>query len=203
MATNTPCCDNTAKINEIVEAARKRFGMFGFQKTTMREIAEDLNISKALLYYYFPDKENLYKTVIERVGNDLGRKFEDDIQGIDNPLDMFKIYSQIRLEHYREMINLSQMKFEEFMGIKPLLSDLINNFKRKEIEVISGLIQNGIDKGLFEVADIEATAALFQDLFYGLRHVAVSKFYITPDEFAMLQQKTMAFIEIFIKGISK
>ena len=53
--------DYTEKIDQIIESAQKRFGIFGLMKTTMREIAEDLNMSKGLLYYYFPDKEHLYK----------------------------------------------------------------------------------------------------------------------------------------------
>ncbi len=50
----------------ILEAAQKRFGMYGIEKTSMREIADDLKLSKASLYYYFPDKESLYRAVIEK-----------------------------------------------------------------------------------------------------------------------------------------
>ncbi|HBI89157.1 MAG TPA: TetR/AcrR family transcriptional regulator, partial [Sphingobacterium sp.] len=45
---------------KILEAATRRFAHFGMAKTTMSEIAKDLNFSKALLYYYFPDKNSLY-----------------------------------------------------------------------------------------------------------------------------------------------
>ena len=33
----------------------------------MNEIAEDLSISKASLYYYFPDKLNLYGAVLHKI----------------------------------------------------------------------------------------------------------------------------------------
>jgi len=58
------------KREAIIEAALKRFAHFGVAKTTMTEIGNDLAISKASLYYYFPDKINLYaaflKTIIEK-----------------------------------------------------------------------------------------------------------------------------------------
>lgn len=44
----------------IIEAALKRFAHYGLSKTTMTEIAKDISFSKALLYYYFPDKLSLY-----------------------------------------------------------------------------------------------------------------------------------------------
>ena len=44
------------KKEKILEAAHHRFLHFGYSKTTMNEIAGDLSMSKALLYYYFPEK---------------------------------------------------------------------------------------------------------------------------------------------------
>lgn len=49
-----------SKVVIILEAARKRFAHFGISKTTMNEIAADIGMSKASLYYYFPDKEKLF-----------------------------------------------------------------------------------------------------------------------------------------------
>ena len=49
----------------IIDSAIKRFAHFGLSKTTMTEIASDLSMSKALLYYYFPDKISLYSAVLE------------------------------------------------------------------------------------------------------------------------------------------
>ena len=38
------------KVELIIEASQKRFGLFGIEKTSMREIANDLKLSKASLY---------------------------------------------------------------------------------------------------------------------------------------------------------
>ena len=55
------------KRDAIIDAAEKRFSHFGVAKTTMNEIADDLSISKASLYYYFPDKLNLYAAVLKKL----------------------------------------------------------------------------------------------------------------------------------------
>ena len=51
----------------IIEAALKRFAHYGLSKTTMSEIAKDISLSKALLYYYFPDKISLYVSTMEHL----------------------------------------------------------------------------------------------------------------------------------------
>jgi AcrR family transcriptional regulator len=55
---NPPEPQETKK-TQILDAAYKRFSHYGYSKTTMKEIASDLSMSKALLYYYFPDKSQL------------------------------------------------------------------------------------------------------------------------------------------------
>ena len=57
---------NSPKEKEIIEAARNRFAHYGFSKVTMEEVALDVGMGKASLYYYFPNKEDLFKSVIQK-----------------------------------------------------------------------------------------------------------------------------------------
>ena len=59
------------KKDKILDAAHHRFLHYGYSKTTMNEIAGDLSMSKALLYYYFPDKSQLYVAVMSKVARRL------------------------------------------------------------------------------------------------------------------------------------
>ena len=56
--------DKSDKVKLIIEASQRRFGLYGIEKTSMREIADDLKLSKASLYYYFPDKESRLSSLI-------------------------------------------------------------------------------------------------------------------------------------------
>lgn len=50
---------------KIYEAARKIFIRKGMDGTRMQEIADEAGINKALLHYYFRNKENLFKAVFK------------------------------------------------------------------------------------------------------------------------------------------
>ncbi|HEY3011702.1 MAG TPA: helix-turn-helix domain-containing protein, partial [Gemmatimonadales bacterium] len=51
----------------ILDAAERLFAERGFSSTTVKQIARGARVNSALLYYYFGDKERLYRAVLERM----------------------------------------------------------------------------------------------------------------------------------------
>ena len=52
---------------EIISAARVLFQTRDYEKATMQELIETLNIAKGTLYYYFSSKQELLEAVIENI----------------------------------------------------------------------------------------------------------------------------------------
>src|ERR1035437_3611178 len=104
--------ENIDKINDIVSIAQKRFGLYGLEKTTMKEIASDLGISKAALYYYFPDKEHLFEAVVEVEQEAFFQLAEMIMQTTNDPSVMLQEFVKIRLEHFKKFFNLSRLSYE-------------------------------------------------------------------------------------------
>jgi AcrR family transcriptional regulator len=196
--------ENIEKLSTIIETAQKRFGLYGLQKTTMREIASDLKMSKGSLYYYFPDKENLYKAVVEKEHEEFALTLMEKTKDIQNPQVKLEEYTEIRMDYFRKLMNLSRFSLEEFRGIKSIMGDAWLIFRKRETAIIVGILEEGKRKGIFNIQNIEETAALFLDLLKGLRDTIITKkefFYLEQEEYNMLVQKSKAFTEIFIKGL--
>src|SRR5688500_8026293 len=51
----------------ILDAAERLFAERGYAATTIKQIGSDAGVNSALLYYYFADKERLYRAVLERL----------------------------------------------------------------------------------------------------------------------------------------
>lgn len=49
---------------QLLAIARRLFARKGFDATSLRDIAEEAQITKAALYYYFPNKDALYERVV-------------------------------------------------------------------------------------------------------------------------------------------
>lgn len=196
--------ERSVKEDLIIDAAQRRFGIYGIEKTSMREIADDLNLSKAALYYYFPDKESLYKAVISKEQDEFIRIFKEKSEDINDPEKFLKDYTKIRPQYFKKLINLSRIRLEAFSNLKPVLKDIAYSFREREKEIIVKAFESGIKKRIFKIDDTVFTASLFLDLLKGLRVSAVNdknSLFIDQDEYDILLANTLAFTEIFINGI--
>lgn len=50
--------------NQLLAIARTLFARNGYDRTSLRDIAEAANITKAALYYYFPNKDAMFERVV-------------------------------------------------------------------------------------------------------------------------------------------
>jgi TetR/AcrR family transcriptional regulator len=55
---------------EIVAAAERRFAEHGFEATRLDDVAEDVGVRRAAIFYYFRDKQDLYTAVLNGVYGD-------------------------------------------------------------------------------------------------------------------------------------
>lgn len=196
--------EKSDKVQLIIEAAQKRFGLYGIEKTSMREIADDLKLSKASLYYYFPDKESLYRAVVKKEQEEFLNKISERILSFHEPEQLLLEYTNARLSYFRTLLNLSRLRLEEYSDLKPVFKETILLFNEKEKEIIIKIFYKGISRGIFFIRNPDATASLFLDLLKGLR---ISVFndkktlFIEQDEFSRLLENTNAFTKIFINGL--
>jgi AcrR family transcriptional regulator len=204
MYTTKSGLEKNEKVQMIIETSQKRFGLFGLEKTSMREIANDLKLSKASLYYYFPDKESLYKAVVEKEQTEFIAKISDRISTIHEPEQLLLEYANTRLSYFRTLLNLSRLRMEAYSGLKPVFMESIQVFKEKEKEIIEKILNKGINSGIFFISDTDQTATLFLDLLKGLRTTLFNEketLFIEQEEYDLLLEKTITFTNFFIRGL--
>jgi AcrR family transcriptional regulator len=196
--------ENQLKTGQILKVAQKRFGLYGLQKTTMQEIASDIGISKASLYYYFPDKEHLFKAVVEMEQEAFFQLVDLSLNENSNPIDMLKKFVKIRLDYFKTFFNISRLRLEEMKMVKPFLADSLHQFRQREIEIVQWILMNGIEKKIFFISDPKETATLFLELLRGLRGLIFQTkelMYVEQEEYDMLSKKSTLFTDLFIGGL--
>lgn len=188
----------------IIEAAQKRFGLYGVEKTSMQEIANDIKLSKASIYYYFPDKESLYRAVVEKEQAEFISKISERILRIHEPDQLLREYVNARLSYFRTLLNLSRLRLEAYSDLKPVFRETIKAFKEKEKEIVKNIFEKGMRMGIFSIVDTDHTAILFLDLLKGLRISVVNDkkmLIIDQEEYDQLLKNTIDFTDIFINGL--
>jgi len=192
------------KVDQITGVAQKLFGMYGLEKVSMIEIASELHLSKASLYYYFPDKESIYKAVLEKEQAEFINRISDKIRRINNPEKMLSDYVTMRLEYFSRLLNLSRLRMEVYSDMKPVFREVTRLFKEKEMSVVIDIFRLGTERKIFRIDDIEMTASLFLELLKGLRVSIITDrrtLIIDKMEYNSLVERTKAFTKIFINGL--
>lgn len=188
----------------LLEAAIKRFSHFGIAKTTLSEIADDAHISKANLYYYFPDKWSIVEAIVDLLISQSSAKFQKVLkkhssveQRLQRMLDIRMAYFQ----KYRLLIrNLSEVNVHE-----PRIRALSNRLFEEERNNIATILQEGINLGELETLDIESVSKLYITTMRGLSMYTI---YSDPsplvgvESLELMHQHQSQLNQIFFRGIS-
>jgi len=192
------------KRDSIIEAAQKRFLHFGVDKTTMNEIADDLSISKASLYYYFPDKLNLYGAVLQRI-IEAEQSSEAALMKEKNVLKAMHKFLNTRTDSIIKNYNLLEYLRTIGTNVPPELQTIFNAARSRELNLITKIIGSGAETKVLKLKDPQKMAELLLDCLEGLRIAAFARktnFFPDKAQFFQLLVREQEFIDIFFKGLS-
>jgi TetR/AcrR family transcriptional regulator len=199
--------DNQDKKRELIlEAAQKRFAHFGLAKTTMSEIAADLAFSKALLYYYFPDKISLFTAVLEDIIHRYGEEIRPGILAKASAEEAILFQLEKRQEFMKKYYNLLQFTKATGPELPAPLVELFNRTKQAELDLLKLILIKGIERGEIEFSyEPEYVAGIFLDALGGLRiNTYVPRLFLpSQEQFEQLLQKEKDLAVIFLSGLRK
>jgi AcrR family transcriptional regulator len=75
---------------QIINAAIDLFYEHGFEKASLRDIARNVGITQAAIYYHFKNKEEILYTIIETSSNELFFALKSCLLGNGNPLEKLR-----------------------------------------------------------------------------------------------------------------
>jgi AcrR family transcriptional regulator len=178
----------------IVRSAAQAFGRKGFHATTLDEIAADLNVTKASLYYYFATKEDLLYEVhllsMQEVIEILEKIREQGGPPPDQLRRAVREHLRIMATHY-EGAFLLQQEYDLATGNRDEIRRLRNNYEALFREIL----EEGQKQRLFRIKDVRVAArAMLGAINWFLRWYR-SGGRLTVDEIAD------AYVDLFFYGL--
>ncbi|MDD6749595.1 MAG: TetR/AcrR family transcriptional regulator [bacterium] len=152
----------------LVEVARQLFARSGVENTTMNDIAQASSKGRRTLYTYFKNKEEIYQAVVESEIDKLNKMLME-VASKDLPADEKLItYIYSRLDAVKALVfrngTLRANLFREIWTVEKIRKD----FDLRDIEVIKGILDEGIAQGLFNVPDPDIMASVLHHALKGL-----------------------------------
>ena len=132
--------------DKIIEVAIRIFAEHGYAGTSMREIAEKLNITKAALYYHFPGKEEIFKAC-------LSHSIEQIIDGVEDIANSdVSVWEKINMLT-KGMCTFSDTSPYLFMLFKKLMAkeedmrlgvEIMQNFFKRQKASLYKIFEDGV-----------------------------------------------------------
>lgn len=185
---------------QILDAAEARFRTYGFNKTTMAEIASDIDMSTANLYRYFENKvaigsamanrcicerETVLNEIISRTGITESERLEIFVLGM-----MDYMHGQFSNEpKLSELVDAMMQKCPE------LVHEHVNSDKN----LFKKLLQQGNECGEFEVKDVDETASYVQAAIVKFS----THFFITMFPIEELKRLAKGVVSLILNGLVK
>jgi AcrR family transcriptional regulator len=156
----------------ILTAAQKLFAHYGFNKTTVDEIASGAHVAKSTLYHYFPGKEDIFRAVIEREGQSLAGCIRDAVRAVDLPQEKLRAYVVTRMRRLRELANFYSALKDEYLDHYPFIERVRERDFEDEMTMFGEILSEGLEKGVFDLkdGDVEITALAVITALKGLEY---------------------------------
>lgn len=143
----------------ILKAALEEFSHEGVTGARTEEIARRAGVNKALLYYYFKDKEGLYAAALEQVFSGLHQRVMAVLERTElPPRERLLLYAQTHFDFIASAPIYPRLVQREFMRssgrtLSPAASKIMEHHGKPLYNRLEKLINEGIAAGDFRQVD--------------------------------------------------
>jgi TetR/AcrR family transcriptional regulator len=199
----TPTRNSEATKTQILDAAEAEFAVTGLSAARTEAIAAKTGVTKAMIYYYFQNKEELYRAVLERCFTEaLGMMEQLQLDCVTPDMALVRLLEQL----------LCCMSENPRIGCILTLEAIQNKGKYYPIQfgdllygTIIQILEQGIELGVFRqleprhtAVNIVGTCAFYFTAQENLKHLWQGKRMLGKEQ---LQSHTQEAIDLIMAGV--
>lgn len=182
--------------SQIVEGAREVFAKYGYRKTTIEDIASSVYKAKSSVYHYFGGKEDIFRAVINSEAAHIFSKLRDAVRREETPVEKFNAYFTTVHEGIRETVNFFRLIIDEWFAVFDFAREAKADYEQHGIEILSGILREGNESGIFAVDHPETSAKAIIVAFNGF-------WFPLGNEIRDTGESVEPFLNIILRGVLK
>lgn len=157
--------DGLLRRQEILAAALRLFSERDYSAITIKDIAQAADVNTSLLYYYFVDKEALFRASLEEAVGAAMQDYAEIASKHSGPVDLINDWFQMHVERTSDIRRVVKIliDYSSSNSQTRVLDDVVSKFYDVEIDVLSRAIRRGQRDGLFNGVS-PRTAAIFASM---------------------------------------
>jgi AcrR family transcriptional regulator len=160
------------KIEKILAAALSLLAKKGYENTTINDIADEAQISRGLLHYYFKDKEDLVAHALAYGFGPMWDSSVGKIQGARSPEQLVDTMIEVLKKNVRENPDFSALLFEMWVSSRrsAKIRKVFNDGLNEAIDRLKGLLEFAASTGIIRIEkeESEGIIRILLALYHGL-----------------------------------
>ncbi len=179
--------------SDIYEIALKQFAEYGYKKTTLEDIAKELDMTGANLYSYVNSKQVLYHNSVAYALKKWQTYVIDSVKDLESSAERFETLCRCSIE-YLGKDEIFRKVLKRDPDIFPIFpeADQYEEINGHSFELLRAVIEQGIEDGAFADINAEKTTRVLFTIYKTL----IVETYIKDDEDSIMDafSETMSVI---------
>ena len=191
---------------KIGRVAMKCFSKYGLDKTTLDDIAKEVGLNKASLYYYYKNKEDIFLEVAIREGQDFLAALQANALVKKSTEERVSFYLLERINYYKNILNMNRVSVETLHKMLPKFFELFDSIVQAEIKFLSKIIREGVKRKELTKVNPDKLASSLIAMNDALKHHAEHKAILkNQDEidYSEILQEMKFLLALIFKGLNQ
>jgi AcrR family transcriptional regulator len=153
------------KRDAILHAAWGLIRHYGYNKTTIDDIAREAKVGKGTVYLYFKSKKEIMLDLTDLTNERITRQLEKLASGDKPAEERIRACVLYRLMTLFDLVNRYPHSEDVIASILPEIVERLDRYVRRHGELLGEIVQEACSAGVFAVKDPAATGQLLANLF--------------------------------------
>ncbi|OTG72251.1 TetR family transcriptional regulator [Acinetobacter sp. ANC 4218] len=136
--------------NQIVVAATEHFSRYGYEKTTVSDLAKTIGFSKAYIYKFFESKQAVGEMICANCLREIEDEVNTAIQKAEYPAEKLRVLFKVIVEASLRLFSQERKLYEIAASAASEKWDATVAYENRILKVLQKIIQEGRQTGDFE-----------------------------------------------------
>jgi AcrR family transcriptional regulator len=152
----------------IAESAKEVFAEWGYQRATLEEIAQRAGMSKATIYIYYKNKDDLFLHVVEELYDAVTSTTAQEAETSKPPMEKLAGIVRSKMEFFERERDFFRIYLNEKHGLEVAPKDphkrTLRDMYLQGVQTLAKVLQEGIDAGQIRAMDSRRLAFFLQEM---------------------------------------
>ena len=180
------------RFDDLVDVAARLFRERGYRATRLDQIAAELGVTRAALYYYFDTKQTLLEEICRRTLQAIEVALEE-AQGVVDPVDRLRAFA--RQAARNTATDAARVFFRERKELRPEIAQPLRERAQRVTRGAEEIIEAGVAAGRFRPVNVQVVAPGLLAMLNSLPD------WVRPARHGTLEEVTEQLLDVFLRGI--